>query len=116
LIDAALTARGATLDLIRQIERAGPFGSGNPEPAFALAAHRIVHARVVGADHVRARLRAGDGASLDAIAFRAMGSELGKALLHGAGQSFHVAARLSINVFRGREAVETRIVDLSPAS
>jgi single-stranded-DNA-specific exonuclease len=116
LIDAALTARGATLDLIRQIERAGPFGSGNPEPAFALAAHRIVDARVVGADHVRARLRAGDGASLDAIAFRAMGSELGKALLHGAGQSYHVAARLSINVFRGREAVETRIVDLSPAS
>lgn len=113
LIDAALTARGATLDLVRQIERAGPFGAGNPEPAFALPDHRVTDARVVGADHVRVRLRAGDGAWLEAIAFRAVGSELGKALLDGRGRSFHVAARLSINSFRGVDRVETRIVDLA---
>jgi single-stranded-DNA-specific exonuclease len=116
LIDAALTARGATLDLVRQIERAGPFGVGNPEPAFALPDHRIADARVVGADHVRARLRAGDGASLDAIAFRAVGSDLGKALLEGGGRSFHIAARLSTNNFRGVDRVETRIVDLAPGN
>ncbi|MFD1333153.1 single-stranded-DNA-specific exonuclease RecJ, partial [Methylopila musalis] len=34
-IDAALTAAAATLDLARDLERAGPFGSGAPEPVLA---------------------------------------------------------------------------------
>ncbi len=35
-IDAALTARGATTDLVRDIERAGPFGSGNAHAGLCL--------------------------------------------------------------------------------
>jgi single-stranded-DNA-specific exonuclease len=115
LIDAALTARGATLDLVRRVENAGPFGQGNPEPLFALPEHRLVEAMVVGSDHVRARVRSGDGATIDAIAFRAMGSPLGEALLRGRGQLLHFAARLSTSFFRGAERVETRIVDAARA-
>ncbi len=37
-IDAALTARGATVDFLHSIEKAGPFGAGNPGPVFALPA------------------------------------------------------------------------------
>jgi single-stranded-DNA-specific exonuclease len=115
LVDASLTARGATIELVRQIEMGGPFGAGNPEPIVVFPRHRLVDASVVGADHVRARLQAGDGARLDAIAFRAMGGELGPALLNGRGRNFHLAARLGANVFRGLERVETRIVDLASA-
>ena len=115
LVDASLTARGATIDLVGRVEKAGPFGQGNPEPLFVLPGHRIVDAAVVGTDHVRARLQAGDGARLDTIAFRARGSELGPALLEGRGRSFHVAARLSTSTYRGAERVEARIVDLAPA-
>lgn len=113
LIDASLTARGASVELARELERAGPYGAGNPEPLFVLPDHRIADAAVVGADHVRVRLQSGDGARLDAIAFRAVGSEIGDALLRGRGQSMHVAARLATSVFRGSERVETRIVDLA---
>lgn len=113
VVDAALTARGATLETVRMIERAGPFGAGNPEPIVAFPTHTVVDASVVGSDHVRARLQAGDGARLDAIAFRAMGSGLGPALLGGRGRIFHVAARLGVNFFRGAERVETRIVDIA---
>lgn len=113
LIDASLTARGASVELARELERAGPYGAGNPEPLFVLPDHRIADAALVGADHVRVRLQAGDGARLDAIAFRAVGSEIGDALLRGRGQSMHVAARLATNVFRGSERVETRIFDLA---
>jgi single-stranded-DNA-specific exonuclease len=114
-IDAALTARGAKLQLLRQVELAGPFGQGNAEPIFALSAHRIAHASVVGADHVRARLQAGDGAQVDAICFRAMASPLGEALLQGRGGAFHVATRLSVGVFRGGEKLDAQIVDMAPA-
>ncbi|MCC3244057.1 single-stranded-DNA-specific exonuclease RecJ [Methylocystis sp. WRRC1] len=115
VIDAALSGRGVNLDLLRRVEKAGPFGQGNPEPLFVLPEQRIVDAAVVGTGHVRARLRSGDGASVDAIAFRAGGSPLGEALLGGRGERFHVAARLSANQFRGVERVETRIADLARA-
>ena len=68
------------------IERAGPFGAGNPEPMIALPAHTLVYAEEVGQAHVRARLRAGDGAIVNAIAFRAAGQKLGAALMQNRGR------------------------------
>ena len=53
---------GATPDLVRSIEAAGPFGSGNPEPLFALPRHRLTDVFPVGTDHLRLRAAAGDGA------------------------------------------------------
>jgi single-stranded-DNA-specific exonuclease len=113
VVDAAVAGRGVCLELLRRVEQAGPFGQGNPEPLFALPEQQVTFAQTVGADHVRARLRSRDGATVDAIAFRAMHSPLGEALLRRDGAQLHVAARLSRNVFRGIERVETRIVDLA---
>ncbi|HEY8262008.1 MAG TPA: DHHA1 domain-containing protein, partial [Methylosinus sp.] len=113
LVDGALSARGAVLDLARDIERAGPFGSGNPEPLFVFPDHRVVDARLVGADHIRVRLQSGDGARLDAIAFRAAGNEIGDALTRGRGGLLHVAARVGTSLFRGAERTDIRIVDLA---
>ncbi|MFO1125536.1 MAG: DHHA1 domain-containing protein, partial [Methylocystis sp.] len=113
VLDAALAGRGVCLDLLRRVERAGPFGQGNPEPLFALPEQQVAFAQIVGADHVRARLRSRDGATIDAIAFGAASSPLGDALLRGERTQFHVAAKLSGNVFRGVERVETRIIDLA---
>lgn len=115
VVDAALSARGVSLDLLRRVEKAGPFGQGNPEPVFALPELRLTDAMVVGERHLRARFRAGDGASLETIAFRSVGGPLGDALLKGRGDLFHVAARLSPNSFRGVERVEARLVDIARA-
>ena len=60
-IDGAITAGAATGELWSMIERAGPFGAGNPEPMFALPSHVVSFADPVGSAHVRVRLRAGDG-------------------------------------------------------
>ena len=113
VLDAALAGRGVSLDLLRRVERAGPFGHGNPEPLFVLPEQEIAFAQTVGADHLRARLRSRDGATVDAIAFRAASSPLGDALLRGDRAPLHVAAKLSSNIFRGIERVETRIIDLA---
>lgn len=112
-IDAALTARGANADFVRQIERAGPFGAGNPTPVFAFPVHQIRYAEVVGAGgHVRCTVGAGDGANLKAIAFRAAGSPLGDALLGARdGQRLHLAGTLNIDHWQGRETVQLRIID-----
>jgi single-stranded-DNA-specific exonuclease len=93
------------------IERAGPYGSGNPEPVFALPAHRVVYADPVGSDHVRCTLAAGDGTRLKAVAFRALGTPLGEALLSERAMPLHVAGRLSLDDWNGRRAVQLFIDD-----
>ncbi|KFC71017.1 Single-stranded-DNA-specific exonuclease RecJ [Devosia sp. LC5] len=113
-IDAALTARGATVDLIHDIERAGPYGSGNPTPVFAFPAHRAKFPQVVGkGGHVSFTLTSGDGARLKAIAFRAANTPIGDALLRETDTAFHFAGGLSIDHYQGREQVQFRLTDLA---
>ena len=81
LIDGALTAAAATSEFCASLARAGPFGAGNPEPVVALPAHTLAYADEVGQAHVRVRLRSGDGAMINAIAFRSIGQKLGTALI-----------------------------------
>jgi single-stranded-DNA-specific exonuclease len=115
LIDGAVTAAAATPELVTMVARAGPFGAGNAEPMFALPSHTVVYAEATEHGHVRARLRAGDGAVISAIAFRAAGQPLGEALLARRGQPVHVAGTLSIDRWQGFERVQLRICDLAPA-
>jgi single-stranded-DNA-specific exonuclease len=113
-IDAALTAGAATPALVHAVERAGPFGAGNPEPMFALARHRLVDVVGVGVDHIRVRAAAGDGQVIEAIAFRAGKSALGAFLRDRRGQQAHLAGALTINRYGGREKAQLRIVDAAP--
>jgi single-stranded-DNA-specific exonuclease len=111
-IDATLTAGGAQPGIVSALERAGPFGSGQPEPVFVFPQHRIIEAREVGSGgHVRVKLRGGDGSSIGGIAFRAAGQPLGIALSNAIGSSVHVAGTLSIDRWGGGEKVEVRIMD-----
>ena len=116
LIDGAVSAAGANVELINTIAKAGPFGAGNPEPVIALPSHRVIYAEQVGQAHVRARLKAGDGATVNAIAFRAAGQPLGQALIEGRGQAFHAAGTLSIDRWNGAERVQMRLIDVAAAS
>ncbi|WP_340118125.1 single-stranded-DNA-specific exonuclease RecJ [Pelagibius sp. 7325] len=118
-IDGALKPRGATLELLEQLERCGPFGVGNVQPRFALTAVKVSKASVVGENHVRCFLgdAAGSGGgSLKGIAFRALDSDLGPALLQTAGLPLHVAGRLQVDRWNGREGVQFVIEDAAPVS
>ncbi len=109
-IDGALTARSANPALLDMLSRAGPYGAGNPLPVFAFPAHAVRDARIVGRDHVSVKLLAGDGAALQAIAFKAADSELGQILLSGQ-PGLHVAGTLSSDAWRGQQRVQLRITD-----
>jgi single-stranded-DNA-specific exonuclease len=112
-IDGAISAGGATVELVSLINRAGPFGAGNPEPVFALPAHNVVYADLVGDNHVRVRLRAGDGAFANAIAFRCADQPLGKALLEHRGRTIHAAGCLAVDRWQGAERVQLRLTDVA---
>jgi len=111
-VDAGITAAGAQPSLVAAIERAGPFGAGQPEPVFAFGNHRLVEAREVGSGgHVRVKLRGGDGATVGGVAFRAAGQPLGRALTQSVGGALHVAGTLCLDRWGGAERVELRVLD-----
>ncbi len=111
LIDGVLTAGGAVPDLVASLERAGPYGTGNPEPVFAFPAHRITYAEPVGQGHVRLTIAASDGSSLKAIAFRAAAEPLGQLLLSARGRPLHLAGSLSLDFWQGEPRVQLRVID-----
>jgi len=115
MIDGAVTASAANSAMVATIARAGPFGAGNPEPMIALPAHTLVYAEEVGQAHMRARLRAGDGSTIDAIAFRSAGQKLGIALGQSRGQSVHAVGTLCLDRWNGVERVQLRLTDIAPA-
>lgn len=114
-VDAALTARGATVDFVRDIERAGPFGAGNPTPIFAFPSHRAKFPDIVGAGgHVRFSLTSDDGARIKAIAFRAAQTPVGEAIMAAGGdRPLHIAGSLGLDHYQGRAEVQLRVTDVA---
>src|SRR6185437_341103 len=113
-IDGMIAPGAASLDLAATVERLGPFGTGNSEPRFAVAHARILHAEPVGAAGDHLRLVLGDGAGgarVRAMLFRATENGLGAALMQARGTALHVAGKLRINRWQGREEIQLLVDD-----
>lgn len=110
-VDAALSARGANVEFVTEIERAGPYGAGNPQPVFAFPAHEAKFAKIVGTGHVSFQLSSDDGGRLKAIAFRGADTAVGRAILAGNGEKLNFAGTLSLDHYQGRAEVQFRLVD-----
>jgi single-stranded-DNA-specific exonuclease len=113
-IDAAGAVGAMDLQLIDALDRIGPYGQGHPEPVFALPDVRVSFSKLVKEEHVRFTLEDARGARIGGIAFRAMKSALGEALLKREG-TFHAAVRVKRNEWNGNVRAEVEIVDLAAA-
>lgn len=114
-VDGVLMPGAATVELIEQIERAGPYGAGAPGPRFVFPDMQIKFTKRVGESHLKLTFGDGLGATLDAISFGAYDTALGAALDAHGGARFHLAGRLEINTWRGRQTVQLRLEDATPA-
>ncbi len=110
-IDGALSAGGASNELMDLLDRAGPYGTGHPEPRFVFPAHRLARVRVMKDLHIRCTLHASDGSRIEVCAFRVAETPLGKLLLKGEGLPLHVAGHLRRTSWQGRDSVELLIED-----
>ncbi|MEZ5994520.1 MAG: single-stranded-DNA-specific exonuclease RecJ [Hyphomonadaceae bacterium] len=113
-IDAAGGVGAMNLDLLASLERIGPYGQGHPEPVFALADVHVSFAKIVKEDHVRFTLEDARGARVGGIAFRAMKSPLGEALMKR-DTRYHAAVRVKKNEWNDTVRAEVEIVDLAEA-
>jgi single-stranded-DNA-specific exonuclease len=114
-LDGLLMPEAATVELLADLERAGPFGMGASAPRFAFAGQTIRHARAVGDRHLKLTFGAPGGATIDAIAFGAFDGPLGPALASAVGAQMHLAGRLDLNTWGGRQRVQLRLEDAASA-
>lgn len=110
-IDGAVVPGALTEEFVDLLEKAGPYGTDHPAPRFVFPAHTVKFAKVVGDVHVRCSLQAADGSRIDAIAFRAVGSPVGKMLLNSEGRPLHVAGQVKRDTWQGRTKTDVLIDD-----
>jgi len=114
-LEGLLMPAAATVELIALLETAGPFGAGAPAPRFAFADQNIRFTKRVGAGHLKFSFGERGGDTIDAIAFGAFDGALGDALVNHDGQRFHLAGRLELNSWGGRQRVQLRLEDAAPS-
>ncbi|MCT8162032.1 single-stranded-DNA-specific exonuclease RecJ [Pseudoruegeria sp. SHC-113] len=114
-LDGLLMTGAATVELVEQIEAAGPFGAGAPGPRYAFADQAIHFAKRIGESHLKITFSDGIGPRLEAICFGAFDTALGPALEAHNGARFHLAGRIEINTWNGQSKVQLRLEDAAPA-
>ncbi|MGF1476809.1 MAG: DHHA1 domain-containing protein [Geminicoccaceae bacterium] len=115
-LDGTLMVAGASLNLALSLEKLAPFGQDHQVPRFRIRDASVVHVQEVGKQHLRCQVRGPDGSRLEAIAFRCLGTELGRALQDWrGGPPCQLAGKLSVDRYRGFERAHFMIEDLATA-
>lgn len=114
-ISGMIETAAATPELFRQIEDAGPYGQAAPAPRFVFADQVIDSASTMGDSHMRLRFRTPGAPVVEAVAWGAMNGPLGPALIGAKGRRFHLAGKLELSTWGGRERLRLRLDDAAEA-
>jgi single-stranded-DNA-specific exonuclease len=108
-IDGAVSFSELTRELVQEIEKLAPFGQGNPEPRLGARGLTVQSPRIVGAKHLKLRMKQNGGSALEAIAFN-RAPLLGRQVREGARLAAVFTPRL--NTWNGSSQVELEIRDV----
>ncbi|MCA0043006.1 single-stranded-DNA-specific exonuclease RecJ [Celeribacter litoreus] len=114
-LDGMLMPGAAQIDLINRLEAAGPFGASAPAPRFAFPDCVIHFVKRVGESHLKVSFSDGTGPRIDAICFGAFDGPIGPAIERHGGKRFHLAGRLEVNIWGGRQSPQLRLEDAAEA-
>lgn len=116
-LDGRLDPGELSAEVAAALARMGPFGAGNPEPAFLLRAAAVEDTRLLGRDgrHARFRLCA-SGAAGEQRGVPGIGFGLGP-WFDGltAGGPFDLVVRPVLDRYRGRAELQICVLDLTPS-
>ena len=108
IIDAEIEFADITENLIDEIEKLSPFGSGNPEPLFAAQNVKVVSSKTVGRNHRKMMLiqdNTPDPKAISAIRFNATGPLLNQTSFD------RIAFRLRWNRWNNNKSIQLIVED-----
>lgn len=110
--DGYVTIDGLKPDFAKLLEKAGPYGVGNPTPHFVLHNVYIIKSDITGNGHINCIVSNGTSTKR-IIAFRAADTQLGKALLTLKGKNIHLMGEVRYNNWMGREDASFIVKDMA---
>ena len=116
-VDMEMDAGGATMNLVKKLEKLEPFGQGNPEPTLVLRGAVLNRALVMGRGgaHLRGDFRTSTGGRLDFVGFNLVGTPVGNFLLDDANINTKIMllGRLKENSYNGRTTAQFVLEDIA---
>jgi single-stranded-DNA-specific exonuclease len=112
-LDGVLSVGGVDRNIIKVLSLLEPYGSGNPEPIFAIPSVEVTYSAIVGENHVRCNFRSPEGSTIKGIAFRSSDNAIGRTLMNHKGRRFNLAGKVKEDNWQGREGVQVIIEDVA---
>jgi single-stranded-DNA-specific exonuclease len=93
------------------INRASPYGQGNPEPKFIVPNAEIEFCKAVGKGHLKLKISGNNYKNLDCIAFNVIGTPLGDLITHHSGSLIHFIGVIRKNDWQDFKGIQLQIFD-----
>jgi len=93
------------------INRASPYGQGNPEPKFIVPNSEVEFCKIVGKGHLKLKISGNNYKNLDCIAFNAVGTPLGDLILNHSGSLIHFIGVIRKNDWQDFKGIQLQIFD-----
>ncbi len=114
-----LDLQNVNLELLKNVQKLEPYGTGNSKPKFIIRNLRVMNAKIIGetGQHISCSFSSlsnvGFAGNLRAVAFRSVGTAVADILLDAKFKKpISVAGELSINNWMGVEKVQMIIEDI----
>jgi single-stranded-DNA-specific exonuclease len=113
LVEACVSAAGATLELAQTLARLAPFGTANEEPVLVVPDVRVTKCDRLGNDGntLRAFVQGEGGGRLKTLLFRAGEGALGRAIEARDGARLHLAGHMRAETWNGSTSVSFCVID-----
>ena len=93
------------------INKASPYGQGNPEPKFIVPNAEIEFCKIVGKGHLKLKISGSNYKNLDGIAFNAIGTPLGDLITNHSGSLIHFIGVIRKNDWQDFKGIQLQIFD-----
>ena len=113
LIDSEISPSALNINFFDIVNKLAPFGSGNPEPRFAIENLKPINSKIVGEKHIKSVLVGLDGSTIKTMAFNAIETDISPYLLQKNSKFINIVGKLSLNEWKGQKNVEFIIDDIS---
>ena len=96
---------------MNDINKLGPFGTGNPNPTFLLKDLKVMKTRILNNKHLFVILKSKIGFSIKSISFNSTNNKIGEYLL-SYKKTFSVLGQINENVWNNKKSLQLIIQDL----
>ncbi len=112
-INSVISINAITLDLIEDMERAGPFGASAPPPIFVIKNCKLKWIKILGNKHLRFHLCDENDRKIQSIFFRALDNKAGIYLFENPHNRYHFAGNIEINDWLGKRSPNFIVQDIA---